>query len=267
MIEMAMRDALPLDPTPEDLEALWLEALADAGFDRGDVELILFDGDPTAPDPQWGMHLGPYDTTHDLDHCFTADQRDAVDKLNLYKQRVMIWVGDPQLPAKIIQALMRHELRHAQQFSANEIAYRIEIMTLVSLGRVYAGKGKGAVSVRRLAPHEADANAAASGLVGDVGEDADASNGNSRPLVRSTDPVRGLNQLPLRALAFAALHADAFVAEAQARHLSERLLLEQLDSGGPALFQRLRDDAELTELRSAMAAVMPTPRGHRGRWR
>jgi hypothetical protein len=256
---MASRDALPLDPVPEDIDALWLAALDHAGYSRGDVELMLFDGDPTAREPQWGMHLGPSDTTHDLERVFTDAQREAVDELNPYKHRVMVWIGDPRLPPKVTQALMRHELRHAQQFSANEIVYRIGIMTVVSLGRAYAGKGKGAVSIRRFAPHEADANAAASQLVRPAGDAATAArDGSFRPLVTSTDALRPLDELGRRAIAFAALHPDAFATEAQARGASERLLLEELDPSGPSLFQQLRDDEELTAQRAAIAAAIPT---------
>jgi hypothetical protein len=255
---MATRDALPLEPVPAELDALWNEALADAGFTRGEVEFLLFDGHPTAPALQWGLHLGPGDTTHDLEHCFTEKQRDAVDKLNLYKHRVVIWVGDPRLPPKLIQALMRHEMRHAEQFAADETVYRIGIMTLVSLARVYAGTGAGATSIHRFAPQETDANAAATQLVAPAGDAGEARDGEHRSLVTATDPVRPLGELGLRTLAFAALHPEAFVAEAQYRRIAVQWALGQLDPDGPALFQLLRDDAELTGLRAAIVAAIPT---------
>src|ERR671931_836906 len=43
------RPPLPLEPVPAELAALWDEALADAGFTRGDAPFVLFDGDPPAP--------------------------------------------------------------------------------------------------------------------------------------------------------------------------------------------------------------------------
>jgi hypothetical protein len=255
---MRTRDAPPLGPVPADLRELWDDALRDAGFTHADVELQLFDGDPTAPKPQWGMHLAPEDTTHDLDDHFTDAQRDAVDKLNLYKHRVVVWLGAPRLPGKIIQALMRHELRHAEQVDHNNWVYRIGIMTAVSLGRVYAGKGDGSASVRRLIPHEADANAAATQLVAPVGDAAGARDGNFRPLVTETQPLRRLDTLGRRTLAFAALHPEAFVAEARARAPSERLVLEELDPDAPALFAKLVADEKLTALRDGVAAAIPS---------
>jgi hypothetical protein len=255
---MTTRDAPPLDPVPADLRELWDYALRDVGFTRADVELQLFDGDPTAPKPQWGMHLAPGDTTHDLDDHFTEAQRDAVDKLNMYKHRVVVWLGEPRLPGKIIQALMRHELRHAEQVDHNHWVYRIGMMTEASLGRVYAGKGDGSASVRRLIPHEADANAAAKELVAPVGNAARARDGNFRPLVSETQPLRPLETLGRRTLAFAALHPDAFVARARALVGSERLVLEALDPDGPALFAKLVADDELTALRDHVAAAFPS---------
>jgi hypothetical protein len=50
---MANPDATPLDPVPAELDALWSAALDDAGYSRSDVELVLFDGDPTSREPQW----------------------------------------------------------------------------------------------------------------------------------------------------------------------------------------------------------------------
>jgi hypothetical protein len=139
--------------------------------------------------------LGLGDSTHDLESSFTEEQRDDVDKLNLYTHRVAIWIGDPRLPPKLIHALMRHELRHAEQFAANETVYRIGIMTLASLGRSTRHGCR-----RHLDPPLCAAGGGrrrhrdtARGPAGDAGE---ARRGERRSLITAMDPVRPLGELP-----------------------------------------------------------------------
>ena len=62
----ALAGRRPLRPVPSELVEAWTDALAAAGFPDDEVELLLIDDDPTARLPQWGLHLGPYDTTQDL---------------------------------------------------------------------------------------------------------------------------------------------------------------------------------------------------------
>jgi hypothetical protein len=148
---------------------------------------------------------------------------------------------------------MRHELRHAEQLAHDKTVYRLGIMIAVSLGRAYAGKG--AASIRRLIPHEEDANAAASQFVAPIGDTAEARGGNFRALVTETTPLQPLDSLGRRALAFAALHPEAFIAEARERGLDVRFLLGKLDPAGPALFRELVAHAELGNLRDEVGAA------------
>ena len=243
---------------PPELSDSWARARAAAGFAPDEVELLLIDDDPRAPLPQWGMHLGPYDTTEDLRKCFTEGELDEVHKLSFHKHRIIVWTGAPPLPPEIVRALLRHELRHAEQFANDRTVYRLGIMIAVSLGRAYAGKGNAAASIRRLSPHETDANAAASHFVAPIGDRAGVREGNFRVLVTETTPLQPLDSLGRRELAFAALHPDAFIAEARARGHDERFLLGKLDPAGPALFRRLVDDDELQDLRDRVAGAIPT---------
>jgi hypothetical protein len=237
----------PLRTVPSELGEAWTDALAASGFPDDEVELLLVDDDPTARLPQWGLHLGPYDTTQDLAQCLTDGQHVEVQKLGFDKHRVIVWAGEPRLPPEITRALMRHELRHAEQFAHDKTVYRLGILIAVSLGRAYAGKG--AASIRRLIPHEEDANAAASQFVAPIGDKAEARGGNFRALVTETTPLQPLDSLGRRALAFAALHPDAFIAEARDRGLDVRFLLGKLDPAGPSLFRDLVAHAELGHLR------------------
>jgi hypothetical protein len=148
---------------------------------------------------------------------------------------------------------MRHELRHAEQFDHDKTVYRLGIMIALSLGRAYGGKG--AASIRRLIPHEEDANAAASEFVAPIGDKAQVRGGNFRALVTETTPLQPLDSLGRRALAFAALHPDAFIAEARDRGLDVRFLLGKLDPLGPALFRELVAHAELGHLRDEARAA------------
>lgn len=249
---------MPPRHIPLELSDSWEHARAAAGFAPDEVELLLIDDDPSAPLPQWGMHLGPYDTTDDLGKCFTEGQRDEVHKLSFHRHRIIVWTGAPPLPPEIVRALMRHELRHAEQFANDKTVYRLGIMIAVSLGRAYAGKGYAAASIRRLSPHETDANAAASHFVAPIGDFAEARGGNFRVLVTERTPLQPLDSLGKRELAFAALHPDAFIAEARARGHDVRFLLGKLDPAGPALFRRLVEDDELRDLRDRVAGAIPT---------
>jgi hypothetical protein len=248
-----------LRPVPAELADAWTDALAAAGLPDDEVELLLVDDDPKAPLPQWGLHLGPYDTTHDLEQCLTEGQRVEIHQLGFDKHRIIVWAGAPRLPPEITRALMRHELRHAEQFAHDKTVYRLGIVIAVSLGRAYAGKG--AASIRRLIPHEEDANAAASRFVAPIGEKAEARGGNFRVLLTETTPLQPLDSLGRRALAFAALHPDAFVAEVRDRGLDVRFLLGKLDPAGPALFPELVANGELGHLRDEVAAAVPTSDG------
>ena len=256
---MDSSDARRLRPVPYELADAWTDALVAAGFPDDEVELLLFDDDPTARLPQWGLHLGPYDTTHDLEQCLTEGQRAEVQKLAFDKHRIIVWAGAPRLPPEITRALMRHELRHAEQLAHDRTVYRLGILIAVSLGRAYSGSG--AASIRRLIPHEEDANAAASRFVAPIGEAAEAREWNFRALVTETTPLQPLDSLGRRALAFAALHPDAFVAEARDRGLDERFLLGKLDPAGPALFRELVANADLGRLCDEVAAAVPTADG------
>jgi hypothetical protein len=253
---VSSNDSRRLRPVPSEPAGAWADVLAAAGFPDEEVELLLFDDDPTARLPQWGLHLGPYDLTQDLEPCLTERQRAEVDRLEFDKHRIIVWVGTPRLPVEIIRALMRHEVRHAEQFAHDRTVYRLGIVIAISLGRVYSGSG--AASIRRLIPHEEDANAAASRFVAPIGEAADARDGKFGALVTETTPLQPLDSLGRRALAFAALHPDAFVAEARDRGLDERFLLGKLDPAGPALFRELVADGELRHLRDEVAAAVPT---------
>ena len=253
---MDSSDPKPLRSVPPGFSGIWGDALAVAGFPGGEIELLVVDDDPKARLPQWGLHLGPYDSARDVEQCLTEAQCGEVRTLCFDRHRIILWAGAPRLPREIIRALVRHELRHAEQFARDKVVYRLGIMIAASLGRVYTGNG--ASSILRLLPHEEDANAAASRFVAPIGETAAARDATFGALMTETTRLRPLDSLGRRTLAFAALHPGAFVDEARARNLDWRFLLGKLDRAGTTLFRALVEHDELRALLDEVAAAIPT---------
>jgi hypothetical protein len=101
-------------PPPDNLAAIWLSALDDAGIDPDDAVLIWRDG----PAPVDVNQAEAWPRGEEIEAEVDGEELDerlawANDDRHRDLRRVVVWTGRPD---EALAALIRHELEHTQQF-------------------------------------------------------------------------------------------------------------------------------------------------------
>jgi hypothetical protein len=165
-----------------------------------------------------------------------------------------------EYPPAVLLGLLRHELQHARQWRFDQTAYTAGEPVADMLSRVRAYTGAGASSVYNLLPLERDANFAAFSLVrqhfGAVSQvELVNEHGQLLDFDRSWALTESLSSHTIEA---AALHPNEFEEACRESRDDLASTLRALHPNGPAVWQQLRSDDELSERRAAFPSAVPS---------
>ena len=242
---------------------LWSEAHAVLGLSPSRTRLFVAPGSPPPAAPQLALHVSPFGSAVATPTPFSPKLKQEMDHPTLWSiHRIAIFdgVGDLQISPEIHFALMVHELRHAVQWEFNSLVYIAGTLVDDAIRRAYAGTGRGGTSIGRLAPHEADADAAASAASRSRFDEIPraALEGPYASLFLCAEQLQDVARLGPKLLAFASLQSGAFEAACYASQRSVDSILKSLViSGGPSIWARLRTDDVVREHHRRVGELIP----------
>jgi hypothetical protein len=223
-----------------DLEAEWTCALSDAGMPPERARLYVVDG-AASFNLAYAMWYRPgYVVVRDHDFPEPLDVEAANAPENIDAHRIVVW---RDATAALVGATLRHELEHARQYDALG-AGLFELYNMIRFGVFphQAGGLPGCSGAYMPAiPAERDADAAAAVYLREHHPDAGAEirAGERRNLACSILPPEPHDTLPLRMVAFMALHPSACAAHAAAEGEDFPKLLDRAYPGAGAMWRTI----------------------------
>ena len=223
-----------------DLEAEWTCALSDAGMSRDRARLYVVDA-AASLNLAYAMWYRPGHVVvrdHDFPEPLDIQAANAPEDIDAH--RIVVW---RDATAPLVGATLRHELEHARQFDSLG-AGLFDLYNVIRFG-VFPHQAGGlpgcAGAYMPAIPAERDANAAAAMYLLEHHPDAAAEirNGERRNLACSILPPEPHHTLPVRMVAFMALHPSACAALAAEEGEDFPDLLDRAFPGAGAMWDTI----------------------------
>jgi hypothetical protein len=238
-------------------QALWVQALQDAGYSPRDAILVLIQAATRAGEPEVG-YFGPDADSSTSPLVLTPREAALIDAAP-DKHRVAL---SPQQDPQVQLGLMRWALERARQTDENGLYWFLGEAINSAIQPIYGDTGMGSNVVWHTIPVARDADSAAGHLVTSTfGPQFGDLWGPQGALFRTDQPVPDLSTLPRRLVTFGAIHAESleqWVRQTQ-RELALNTVLRDIDPQAPAWWKALLADEDFTHLRKSATYYIPTP--------